>query len=293
VLTVRPGEKRLVEYLATEPQSLEGIRRFPSWPLIVEGSLPTAVERISADGPNEVLVREPNWSVVARDMSADLRTFTGLLSLVWCEPWQVRTAPTQSALLPPRVPDPRPSPPYWSDDRNDPDPHHEALPDWVTGAWDRIGRDRSLSTALASWHEGLLLTPSHPSFAHVAFVGAIENLASSAMFGQLVLDSVGAGAGSTKRFWAMVDLEATPEEAANLRAWKVDEKRGATAHGGGLHGIEQIYGAAILLEWVPSDAPGGVGRLDLSPSDPVANFLFRVLPTVQDIARRLLTRALG
>ncbi|MHB1640553.1 MAG: hypothetical protein ACYCUD_12075 [Candidatus Dormibacteria bacterium] len=91
----------------------------------------------------------------------------------------------------------------------------------------------------------------------------------------------------------MADQVATPEQAADLRQWEVLHKRGATAHGGGLHGIEEIYGAVLLLDFVPPLEGGNTGRFQFNPSDRIASFTVKVVPAVRGVARQLLLIALG
>ncbi len=299
-MSVRPGGKRLVEYLALEPLALEGTTCFESWPILVEGpGDETQMPRTPASQA-ELLEGQRRWMASERQIARDVRALCALLALAWNEAWQVRTAPTQASRLPPSVPDSRPPPPDWFDDGEDLPPHPEPLPPWVAAAWPRIEQESILLAALLSWHEGLLLAPSHPSFAHVAFVGAIEALSHSASFAPAVPspDPPCSACGrsmsdSSQRFWAMAGQVATPEQVADLRQWEVLHKRGATAHGGGLHGIEEIYGAVLLLDFVPPLQGGNSGRFRFNPSDRIATFTVKVVPAVRDVARHLLMIALG
>jgi len=298
-LTVRPGGKRLVEYLALEPMALEGTTCFESWPLLVEGAWDEGPEHISVPTPDELRATQGRWIAGERKIARDVRRLSAILALVWNEPWQVRTAPKQSSQLAPEVPDSRHPPSTWFDDDEYPEPHEETLPGWAVTAWDQIEQDQNLGSALLSWHEGLLLTPAHPSFAHVAFMGAIEELSySSAFVGAMPSPEAPCGAcglarsGHSQRFWAMVTQAASADQVTDLRKWEVTRKRGATAHGAGLHGIEEIYGSVILLDFVPPPEGQKTGSFEFSPSDPVSHFMFKVLPAVRDIARRLLLRAL-
>ncbi|MGC1184262.1 MAG: hypothetical protein WBA31_03805 [Candidatus Dormiibacterota bacterium] len=299
-LTVRPGDKRLVEYLALEPLALEGTTCFESWPLIVEGPWDEGPALSSPATPEELRATQARWTAVERQIARDVRRLGSILALAWNEPWQVRTAPKQNSQLLPSVPDSRPPPSTWFDDGDYLEPNVEDLPSWIATAWEQVDQDRNLRSALLSWHEGLLLTPAHPSFAHVAFMGAIEELSHSPTYAGAIPSPEApcgtcgiASSGITQRFWAMVNQVATPEQVAELRQWEVARKRGATAHGAGLHGIEEIYGSVILLDFVPPQEGEKTGAFEFSPSDPVAQFMFKVLPAVRDIARRLLLKALG
>jgi hypothetical protein len=251
--------------------------------------------------PRELQETQRRWIASERQIARDVRRLSALLALTWNEPWQVRTAPKQSSQLPPSVPDSRPAPSRWFDDDGDHlEPHQESLPGWVAGAWDPLTQDTSILAALLSWHEGLLLTPSHPSMAHVAYMGAIEELSHSPLFLGAMPGPPAAciscgqpTKGSSERFWAMVSQVATLDQSTDLRKWDVTRKRGATAHGAGLHGIEEIYGSVILLDFVPPSEGQTMGNFQFNPDDPVPLFMFKVLPAVRDISRRLLLAALG
>lgn len=299
-LVVSPGGKRLVEYLALEPLALEGTTCFESWPLIVEGTWDEGSTSASVPSPQELQETQRRWIAAERQIARDVRRLSAILALTWNEPWQVRTAPKQSSQLPPSVPDSRPPPSRWFDDGDHLEPRQESLPSWVTGAWDLITQDANLLAALLSWHEGLLLTPNHPSLAHVAYMGAIEELSHSPAFVGTVPEPQGACVscgqptrGSSERFWAMVGKVATLEESSDLRKWEVTRKRGATAHGAGLHGIEEIYGSVILLDFVPPLEGQTTGNFQFNPDDQVQLFMFKVLPAVRETSRRLLLTALG
>jgi hypothetical protein len=280
--------------------ALEGTTCFESWPLIVEGTWDEGSAPQSVLKPDELHAMQGRWSAVERQIARDVRRLSSILALVWNEPWQVRTAPKQSSQLPPSVPGSRPPPSTWFDDGDYLEPNEEVLPNWLSTAWEQLEQDRNLRSALLSWHEGLLLTPAHPSFAHVAFVGVIEELSHSRAFARAMPSPEApcgtcgiAKSGITQRFWAMVNQVATPEQVAELRQWEVARKRGATAHGAGLHGIEEIYGSVILVDFVPPQEGQKTGAFEFSPSDPVAQFMFKVLPAVRDVARRLLRRLSG
>ncbi|HUY24291.1 MAG TPA: hypothetical protein VMV09_03165 [Candidatus Saccharimonadales bacterium] len=298
-LAVRPGGKRLVEYLALEPLALEGTTCFESWPLIVEGEWDEGPVQSSPVSAEELSATQGRWLAIEREVARDVRRLCSILALAWNEPWQVRTAPKQSSMLPPSVPDSRQPPSTWFDNGDYLETHVEALPDWVISCWNEIELDRNLQTALLSWHEGLLLTPNHPSFAHVAFLGAIEALSYSPSFASAMPKEIApcskCGATRTRssqRFWTMVDQVASPNQVADLHAWEVVRKRGATAHGAGLHGIEESYGSVLLLDFVPPDTDQVTGRFEFNPSDSVSLFMFKVVPAVRDVARRLLLKAL-
>lgn len=285
-LHLRPGGKRLVEYVRSEPFALDGIRRAESWPVLVEGAWDESVPRISASGLAEVLAAKPVWPAIERQGSEDLHRLCALLSLVWSEPWQVRTAPKPSEHLDAEVPDSWPAPPGWHQDDDFPPSHQEGLPDWISTAWDSVRADRHLGAALTAWHQGLLLTPRHPSFAHVAFVGAVEELSRAAL-------PVDASLSASMRFWQMVSQVTTEEEISALEKLNPLGKRGATAHGADLPGIETAYGSVVLLDWIPASPEGNHLRFEFNPNDPAQVFVLKVVPAVRGIAQRLILKTLG
>ena len=51
------------------------------------------------------------------------------------------------------------------------------LSTWVPAGWDLLADDGALSGAcFSAWHQGVLMTPLFPSYALVAFCGAIETI---------------------------------------------------------------------------------------------------------------------
>jgi hypothetical protein len=290
----------LVEYFRSEPFALEGITRFESWPLLVEGHWDASPQRISASGPGEVMAAEPVWAGIEREGSRQLHSLCALLSLSSGEPWQVRTSPKPLDILPAELPESWDAPPLWGQENHFLDPHEEGLPNWISEAWDQIGRDPRLASALTAWHQGLLLTPTHPSFAHVAFVGAIESLSHSATFEPIVRPDVqdpcpacGAPGDSSSRFWAMARQVATDAEVTELKNLKVLGQRGSTAHGAGFHGIETTYGSVVLLDWIAPSGAGATPTFRLDPEDGEQVFVLKVVPAVRRVGRLLLLHALG
>ncbi len=299
-LRLRPGGKRLVEYLRLDPLALEGIRRSESWPLLVESSWEDGLPRIFASGPEEVRAAKPTWPAIERQGSEDLHRLCALLSLAWGEPWQVRTSPKPSEHLDAEVPDSWPAPPRWHQDDDFPPSHQEGLPDWISTAWDQVGTDDHVAAALTAWHQGLLLTPQHPSFAHVALVGAIEELSHASPFAAIVDNGLpvpchtcDARHDASQRFWRMVRQVAAGAEVAELKELNPLGKRGAAAHGARLPGIETTYGSVVLLDWIPPSPEGDPPRFEFNPDDPAQIFVLKVVPAVRGIARRLLLKALG
>jgi hypothetical protein len=97
----------------------------------------------------------------------------------------VRTAPTEIDRLPARVPDSLPAPELWHEKNAEPEP--SLLPSRLDEVWTMLLANPLLANALTIWHQGLLLTPVYPSFALVAFTGAIEGIAESGAITELAI----------------------------------------------------------------------------------------------------------
>jgi hypothetical protein len=248
VLSLRPGEQQIVEYV----RHLDlGWTEIVSWPVIVEG-----------------VSQGDHWTAVTHSATPLLHRLSTLFALAWGEPWQVRVAPKDPANLPPVVPEPSP-PREWFNGYNPQIGMRalESLPAWIPPAWERISQgeiDTAVIAALSCWHQGLLLTPQHPSFAFVAFIAAIEAL--------------GPATAKTRsaRFWSAVATVAEAAEVDRLKQQNLYGLRSATAHSGGLHGLETMFGAHLFL---PMD-----------PEDSVERFMFETLRTTARIGRQLLLR---
>lgn len=261
---VRPGGRRLIEYVRGEPESLINTTRFESWPLIAEGTWAPAPDQGHEPGKR-----------AARNASYQLRLSAGLLSFAWSEPWQVRTGPTSPHRLPAEIPSSWPDPtPYGMLD-DFPEPHEEQLPTWMPAAWLRVASDPHARAALMSWHEAMLLLPDHPSFAYVAFVGAVEELSHCVEFS----GAIGRSATSATRVAAMIGRYASVDQRASLDTWAT--LRGATAHGARLHGIEEAYGTPIVLDLI---VERGRATFAADPQDRLQHFHLRALPAMRDLA---------
>lgn len=193
--------------LHSEPEGLDGVTPFESWPIVVEreydlGELGDTLEtgRRYAEGDavadtegGRACVAPSLWPVVVR----------------LGEAWQVRTAPRFASRLPPRVPASW-EPPDRLCLSSPPDPRPEPLADWVMPAWVRLDGDLSLERSLSMWHQGQMLAPSSPSFALVAFTSSIEAAGcargSAAEGGPSTGSTRDTLSGTTRRFWETVGL---------------------------------------------------------------------------------------
>jgi hypothetical protein len=297
-LLLRPGAALFTEWVRSEPITMESVEKIDSWPVLVEGRWPGNALR----NTEEPLLKglDPQ-SANERQAAMWLHRAACLLSLAWGETWQVRHAPTGMERFPAAVPKSWPPPPMvagrWRDDDLDPVP--SSLPEWVEAGWEALERDVELSVALTFWHQGMILSSVTPSFALVAFTGAIEAMADSAAYKERLgfklercpecRNILGAGA----RFRAAVSLVMPAQQAAEfLKQWKPYSSRSTTAHGHALHGVESIYGSVHMLS-MSGQVQGQLGNLTLSEGDPTQAFMWYVLPTVRNIAGTLLRRALG
>ncbi len=248
------GEGQLVDYVGSLTQ---GWSKLESWPILVFGN---------AVG---------EWPTVSRLAARAVHRLCCLLSLTWIEPWQVRIAPERASYLPPRVPEPVLVPKASFlvdlDSPNQPERDPQPLPDWLVATWGKLESDPAFRSrvepALSLWHEGILLQPEHPSMSMVAYVAVIEQLANP------VRDAADGRLLSGQTFWNAVESAAAPEDVAALTQADVYGKRSATAHGGGLHGIEMEFGHMLLQ-------PIGKG-------DPTYDFMFDTLQRMKLVSRSL------
>jgi hypothetical protein len=250
-LSLRPGERQLFEYVV---HLHLGWEQFVSWPIVVEA------------------VTEGEHRTAAENAATPLlHRLCTLLALAWGEPWQVRVAPKDPTALTPGVPEPVLRPPKSFQDRNPQIGMRavEPLPAWIPAAWNRIDEgteSRRTMSALASWHQGILLMPQHPSFAFLAFVACIEALGPET------------AASNSERFWESVRGVAGPDDIDLLKRARVYGLRSSTGHEGALHGIESQFGARVFLP--------------VNREDPVQEFMFTTLRLTARLAREALLRVL-
>lgn len=258
-VSLRGGEKRFIEYTRYEPRTLDGWTERESWPVFVEGSAPLDT-RFELDATT----------------SAQVRRAAMLVSLAWREPWQVRTRATSTSNLPPTIPesDPRPAMVTKPVER---DAKPSSLPEWLPLAWEQLEDDEWTARALLMWHEGLLVEPSHPSLALLAYTAAVEALSKSswtARFAPILANR------PTERFRSTIQLVARDVEDLTVRElvrWY--SRRSAIVHDGTVFGHEP-----------------GVGPLtDLGTSvseQPESDFALRVVPKLRSLTGRLIELSL-
>jgi len=263
-LSLTPASRQLVEFIRTLQL---GWMQFVSWPITVEGHW--------TDDP---------WAETEREASKELHKLCCLLSLLWNESWQVRVAPQRSDGMPVRLLDDASAPEIWH--RNDvPQRGLRAeveVPGWIHTAWWHSYFDEKVtkkSVALSLWREGKLLQPEHPSFALVAFTASLEQA------GRLFIKSgylPKTLTQSARRFWATVDLVASPTDAALLRKAKVYDRRSAAAHGERMPGLESLFGPVLVPPFLSHGA-----------ADPVSEFVHQTVRVLADVARSALMRVFG
>jgi hypothetical protein len=201
---LRAGERQLVDYVRVLDR---GWMQSIAWPIVVEGPMSDA-----------------NWPATERGASLTLHRLCCLLSLAWNEPWQVRESPRDVQHAGQALPDDASAPPNWGHGLLD-EPQHglrdeEPLPGWVqpmSSYLDQSPGAHKVSAALSLWHQGILLTPEHPSFALVAFVASIEQ-ASRVM---PELSHLPSDTKDGNRFWHAVALVAAPDQLSELRKMDV------------------------------------------------------------------------
>lgn len=293
-LVLEPGDRRLTEYLRSEPFDLAGVTCFETWPVFVKGRWPDGLAAAS-DAARGLVGHERGVAIAA----SWLHRAVCLYSFAVGEGWQVRTSPIEMSRLPAKVPDDWPAPPtaQWSVDMP-PDPERRMLPEWLETAWQALDADPALATALTLWHQGVLLTPTTPSFAYMAFCAAVEGISES----QALRDRVEPVAApcpecgnvprATARFWATVRLV---RDSARVDKMKAESdpygRRSKTAHGRALHGIEIEYGRMHMLTYQPA-TDGKRATLAFDPNDHTQTFMWQQLPEMRQVAVDLLCLAL-
>jgi hypothetical protein len=280
---LRPGGRLLVEHERAEPADLEGVLDHESWPIIVEGTVPQAVE-LEHDIETARLV---------------VRVAT-LLSVAWREPWTVRTSPKRSINLPPSVPESWPPPPESFPDEplalqlivRDPDSTMpQSLPGWLGGAWAELDNDPMLWHASLTWHEGLLLQGSHPSFAAVAYVSSVDALADSQWAASNF--TLPKNAGSRTRVRTLLESVINGHDVDRLIR-VIYDARNDIAHDGRLLAFEASLGAvsAMTLKFhMINETLTPV--LHAREGDEVHEFLAGVLRPLALASHGLMLRALG
>ncbi len=261
-LVLRPAERQVVEY----SRLLDiGWKQSVFWPVVVQ-------RRAAID----------DWPRVAAVAACELHRICCLLSLEWNEPWQVLVSPEQTTALPPTMPDNSPPPNDWWDGWS---PQlglrdEVELRPWINEAWTELdcsGITSSGAAALSLWHEGILLQPAHPSFALVAFVACVEQVA------RVLPELQSIDKGRTAALYeAAVNLVATSNEIELMEKWRPYKLRSSTAHGSRVHGLETVFGAVIVPPFLADKPPG-----------PVSEFVHLTVPCLSRVSRRQLFRLFG
>jgi hypothetical protein len=244
--------------LIPHPSILLG-RKVPhsSWPIIVEGQ---------SQGYDA-------W-VALEAATARLHRLCALLSVAWSCGWTLRESPRDVRWGLPQVTDRSPHD-NWLHFTFEPraEPLLEIeVPDWVEGALRLLEgggkKARMIGAALASHHQGLLLSEGSPSFAVIAFTASIEGV------GKIKFPS----AGNKSRFrqaLAMVVEEADLETLTKVYY----DRRSDTVHEGLLHGLELTFGLS--------------GSPRVLNSQERHNFSWFIMRRLRLASERLLTRALS
>jgi hypothetical protein len=293
-LVVRPGERRLTEFLRSEPRSLAGVTRSETWPVIVEGNWPGKL--IATDNRYEGVRGLSGQKANERVANSWLYRMATLLALAFDgEPWQVRNAAQDSTSLPAEVPEGWPELPDGPISLSkDIELVSRPLPGAMPKAWDELDDDTALASALTSWHQGRLLTTRFPSYALIAHCASIETLARSLRLrDRIKVEAVKCVAcdnvpGAQATFWATAALVRGPDEIEELRSKSNPyTSRSKTAHASAIYGIEDSFGYEHMMKYVPSmdGQPGGVV---LDENDSTQAFMWRTLPEIQRINADLL-----
>jgi len=164
----------------------------------------------------------------------------------------------------------------------------QALPSWLQGAWSRTKLDPTLWRAALTWHEGLIMQSEHPSFSAIAFISAVETLASSE-WAKARLEIPKGSKGRVK-----VMLESITGGGVGPIIDTMYSSRSKTAHEGRLFAYEESRGAFSALTPRAVEI-GGTSAWIMEPDerDLVHEFLTGVLRPLALACRNILLAALG
>jgi hypothetical protein len=227
-----------------------------SWPVIVEGT-----------------AKGHNWLVASRQAAKDTHLVAALVSLAWNSTWKLIHSPQIIDHGELRIPQVSVNAPY---PKRIPHPKtYKAIPKWASEAVEVVGKNSTISNALDSYYQGLLMQGDHPSYALVAFVAAIESI------GKIIIGDKCSCCGkpntSNQKFRA--GLKAVVKDEAEVkRLANTYSSRSETAHEGKLHGNETGLGSIQFPSIFNPDSS------DL--------FAFTDLLTIRQISRKILIQAL-
>jgi len=239
-MTVHPATSVYLDAKDPSPfPRLSGFTYHVSFPVVVEG-----------------WSRGYDWSTASESAAADLTRLCALLSLAFGACWRLRDAPDERD-----EPIPAPRSRFGSEVFPEVDgnwAHEEvSFPDWADKAWDALLCQPPLGIALHAYHQGLDMMEAFPSYALLAFVGAIEGI--GAMSEPLrrcdCCPNCSINIGSSRRFRRALRLVLSRKGADELS--DVYDYRSRTAHEGRLHGDELSRGtsggARVFTPWPASD----------------------------------------
>ena len=185
-----------------------------------------------------------NWSVASEDASRNLNRLCALLSVAFQAHWKIRDAPYPYEGQDRPLPLSRFGPEHLHQSAEENWHRSEVVPPaWLPEGWHRAADDEVLATALQAHHQGLKLEEVAPSYALLAYVGAVEGLGSKLEpleRCQCCSDcpvQIGAG----KRFRNSLKLVLPAKEVRYLFD-NTYADRSKTAHEGRLHGGEGTAG---------------------------------------------------
>lgn len=198
---------------------------------------------------------------------AKIRVLCALLSLAWGRAWVLREGP-HAVEHGHSVDSLRATIARISTGTHAGTPEPVAVPEWVGSVMELLGQEKTATDAVLTYHEGLLMSRDHPSFAFVAFIGSIE----------AVGKCVQAEGGARQNFSRALRL-VLPDEQVRVVGQEYD-LRSSTTHAGVLHGWERSFGfpAISLGDWADLRSPG--------------RFASQGLLAIQEVARRVLLQSL-
>lgn len=240
-LTLRSGHTQHITYFNIMP-NFGGTGFSVSWPVVIEGKS-----------------KGYNWLVASREAGKDVHKMAALLSLAWGSTWQLIHAAQQTA--PGALKVPKSIGMMHVPPRNIPMPKsYQALPKWVDKAFAAIDTSPILNNALNAYYQGLLMEREHPSFALVAFVGAIEAVGRHTLGDKC--PCCGKPHGAKQKFKAGL-ATVISDKAEVSRLSETYAERSDTAHEGKLHGNETLLGSLPAPSIFSPDAADFFAYTDL------------------------------
>jgi hypothetical protein len=255
---INQGILRLASDAEVGPFQLQSTGRPMTEPQPSAGGMPN-LGSYSIQWSIPILVRgsSSGWSdaSAAQEGATALAVLCSVLSVAWNEaiipraelqPERLGDAHAPSSLLPTEMS----AHSEWPDYARS---REVEVPDWGPQAWQRLGSKPWLAQVILAFREGLRAQPQHPSLALVAYMSAIEGIASR-LFTTTKCAKCDARLNIAAGFRAAVALVLTDDEDRQMVQSAYGPRRSKTVHEGRLHSHEIAEGAPFLMPWGRNDS---------------------------------------